>query len=204
MISDAELGSLRITAALVHALPDVRARVRHDGRTLVEVCRPDGLLPVEQSAVSLTPCEFRCAVAKAHRLQQAGRPLEFAGLLVGGELSIDMAAPPGGAARPGGLYRVPRHDHHVWSFGTTLDADVAHPLGLDLVDAASPLAEVAALGLRRDVATDVTLAYAQLRAPVGSPAEDDLIELLESLLARWATHQLVTSLGEAARDNRSM
>lgn len=204
MISDEGLVALRIAATLTHGLPRVRCRVRGGGQTLVEVrALDDGDEPVAAPARLMTPCAFRCAVARAHRLHQAGDAMEMAGLASSGDPSVEIGTPPGGVARPGGIYRVPVGDQHCWAFAITLDPEDAFPLGQQLVDA-RPLPDVVAMGLRRDRATDITLAFARTRAQPGSPSEARLVDLFESLLARWTIHELLAADIEPGHDDRAV
>lgn len=201
MISSEGLAALRVGATLTHALPGLRGRIRGGGGTLVEVRAPrddDGDLPRVMS-----PCAFRCAVARAHRLNQAGQAMEMTGL-THGDPAIEIGTPPGGAARPGGIYRVPVGDQYHWGFAVLLDAEVAFALGRDLVEAAQPLIDVLAIGLRRDRATDVTFTFARTRATPGSPAEEHLVDLFESLLARWTIQELLSAEPGSTHDRRAL
>jgi hypothetical protein len=198
MISTRSLAALRVAATLTHCLPHVRARIGVDGRALVEVRAPDEREPAWPAPGAphvLSPCSFRCAVAQAHRRTEAGEALSFLHLPAGVEPRIDIATPGNGAARPGGLYRVRLADRWLWAFATTLAADVAYESGQPLVDDATATKQVLALGIRPDPATAVSLAYAETTADPGSDAEAAVIDLLESLLARWTMHDLLTAAG---------
>jgi hypothetical protein len=192
VISVTALAALRLTATLTHGVPGLRARI-HDGSTpVVEVReRAEGESREPVGVRVLTPRELRCAVGRAHQYQRDGRAVAMQGVAPGVDPQIDVGVPPGGEARPGGLYRVPVGAEHCWAFAMTLDATVAHVVGADLFEDAWPLVDVHALGLRRDPVTDVTLAFARTTAAPGSVTEGRLVDLLEALLARWSVHELI-------------
>lgn len=195
MITEEGLAALRVAATLTHGLPELRARILGGGRTLVEV-REGGCEDEDDDALPprvMTPCAFCCAVARAHRLNQLGRVMDLVGLTSDVDPTIELGAPPGGVVFPGGICRVPVGDQHQWGFAVTLDARVAFDLGQDLVESIRPRGDVVAMGLRRDHATDVTLFFARTHAAPGSVAEARLVDLFESLLARWTVHELITS-----------
>lgn len=191
-ISPAAFGALRMAATLTHLLPGLRARVRLGAIPLVDV-----LVPGPDDAVGhlaprvVSPCGFRSAVGQAHQRHLAGERLSFLNLPAGVDPAIDLATPPGGAARPGGLYRVRAADRWLWAFATTLDATVAYDLGRPLVDETPTVGDLRALGIRPDPATGVSIAYAETTATAGSSAEAAVVDLLESLLARWTAHELM-------------
>lgn len=191
-ISPAALGALRVAATLTHLLPGLRARVRLGHVTLVDVLVPEPGETIDHlPARVLSPCAFRSAVAQAHHRHVAGERLSFLHLPAGVDPAVDLATPAGGTSRPGGLYRVRAADRWLWAFATTLDPAVAYDLGRPLVDATPLDGELRALGIRPDPATGVSLAYAETTAGRGSASEDAVVDLLESLLARWTAHELM-------------
>lgn len=205
MISSRGLAALRVAATLCHSLPHVRARIRAGDTTLLHVLNLDpGDAPPLEARV-LSPCEFRCAVLQAHHRHQGGERLAFMHLPAGTEPAIDIAIPAAGIARPGGIYKVPLDGRWLWAFATTIDPDTAYDLGAELISSAN-LTAVRALGIRPDPALGVSLAYAETTATIGPTGETEIVDLLESLLARWATHELLTeiapesSTGSAAGD----
>jgi hypothetical protein len=205
MISPQALGALRVAATLTHGLPGLRARVRLGDEVLFDVLATDrDGHPVDLDGRVVSPCAFRRAVAHAHRCHGAGAVHPLLHLPAGADPIIDLTAPPTGAVRPGGLYRVPLPDRWLWALAVTLDAPTAHLAGADLVDAAMPIAGVQTLGIRPDPATEVSVAFAETTARPGSDEEADLVELLESLLARWTVHELVEGpdVSSGARDPR--
>ncbi len=194
-IDDRGLAALRVAATLVHAVPRLRARIRHGAQVLVDV-RPSPLVGADQTdePLRLTPCAFRGAVAQAWRQHEAGHRLSFLGLPAGVVPAIDVGTPPGGTARPGGLYRVPLEDRWLWAFATTLDAPAAFNAGRTVVERCPAGPDVRALGLRPDRGTGVTIVYAETVADPASAVEGALVEVLESLLARYATVELLGSI----------
>jgi hypothetical protein len=157
---------MRLTAAVAHALPGVRLRLRDGARTLLEVVRTDA--PADGV---VTPCAFRAAVARAHRLLEAGERLRFLGLAEGEAPAIDVAVGPGGAIHPGGLYVVPRADGHLHAFATTLEP------------AACRTVVGAEASIHHDAATDVTIVHRAAPTTEVPPA------LLDALL-RCADEEL--------------
>ncbi len=184
--------NLRVAATLTHLLPGMRARVRLGPVSLVDVLVPAPGEAVDQMAPRvLSPCAFRAAVAQAHQRQLAGERLSFLNLPAGVDPTVDLTTLAGGASRPGGLFRVRAADRWLWAFATTLDATVAYDLGRSLVDETPVVGDLRALGIRPDPATGVSIAYAETTAAAGSATEDAVVDLLESLLARWSAHELI-------------
>jgi hypothetical protein len=202
MISPHALGALRVAATLTHSLPGLRARVRLDEGALLDVVAPDGAVdgrPVwVGGARMISPCAFRRAVGHAHRNPDGGGSRALLDQPPEWVPAIDISVPRSGAARPGGLYRVPIERRSLWGFAVTLDPTTAHRVGADLVDAVMPLDGVLSLGIRPDEATGVSIAFAEITAPPGSIHEAVVVDLLESLLARWAVHELVASIDEVS------
>jgi hypothetical protein len=205
MISPQALGALRVAATLTHGLPGLRARVRLGDEVLLDVVAADREEhPVFFGGRVISPCAFRRAVAHAHRDQAAGAVHPLLHLPAGADPAVELAVPPTGVSRPGGLYRVPLADRWLWALGVTLDAPTAHLVGADLVEAAMPIHGVQTLGIRPDPVTGVSVAFAETTATPGSAAEADVVDLLESLLARWTVHELVagSDVSSGAHDPR--
>ena len=202
MISEQGLAALRVAATLTHSLPGLRARIRSGVDVVLDVrhdAEPSFDAEAGARCRTIAPCAFRCAVTRAYQRHLAGEQLRFLHLPAGVDPAIDIGTPSGGRARPGGLYRVPVDARWVWAFASTLPADDAHDLGQDLVDAAQPLPFVSSLGVRPDRGTGVALAFAEVTASPGSAAEDRVVDLLESLMARWTAHELVNAATGASR-----
>jgi len=175
-MTGALLVPMRLTATIAHALPGVRLRLRHDDRTLLEVLRTD-----QPADGVVTPCAFRSAVARAHRLLEAGERLRFLGLGEGEAPAIDVAVGPGGAIHPGGLYAVPSHDHHLHAFATTLGTAACRRVVGDEVS------------LHHDAATDVTIVHrAAATAAVCPILREALLRCADEELARELAVHAVT------------
>lgn len=187
------MADLRITAALVHALPGMRARVRVGDLVVLEVGALGAALT---SPATLSPCELRNAVVTASDQGALAPPLD---VVARADAAIDLCPPSAGAVHPGGLIRVPISDRWLWAIATTLDAELAYALGASVVAEVDGIAGLAALGLRPDRGLGVCLAYAETRAGPGTSDEGDLVELLQALVGRWTTEELVASVVEGAR-----
>ena len=81
-----------------------------------------------------------------------------------------------------------------WAFATTLDAKIAFELGRSTVDDALVMTGVTTMGLRPDPETGVSVLFAETNAAPDTPEEAELIELLQSLMATWTAHELMTWL----------
>ena len=87
----------------------------------------------------------------------------------------------------------------LYAFATTLDAETCHEAGRPLVDASGPLPELDALGMRGDAETGVTVLYAET-ASTSTPVDELRIrDLLEELLARFTTEELLRDLAAGVR-----
>lgn len=201
MISERGLAALRVAAMLCHSMPGIGVRIRDGETTLLHVIADRHGRSVVTDAPVFTPCAFRCAVAKAHRRQQRGERLAFMGLP--GDPAVDIGTPEAGLARPGGIYRVPIADRWLWAFASTLDAAIAYRTGADLV-ASVALPAVHVFGIRPDPALDVHLVYAETTARPESPDEDALIDVLESLLARWTSYELIRACDSGSSEGRRL
>jgi hypothetical protein len=179
---------LRRTATLVHAVPGLRARLRHDDHALLEVVRPahPGSAPTGRW---ITPCGFRAAVARALQASRAGRTLAVLGLDAGVDPAVDIGA-PSGHLLPGGVAIVPTQDGVELAFATTVAPDVVARLdhrGLDIRCHADPATE----------ACLVVHTGQRERGSRGTPGAREArtadLELrqVQALLAQCAVHELV-------------
>ena len=110
-LGPAALATLREAAALVHAAPALRVRLRDGDRLLATVAAPSPLdLAPERW---LSPCAFRVAVADAWALASSGRPVGLSGCL-GSEPAVDVGVPAGGATHPLGVHRWQEADGSSW------------------------------------------------------------------------------------------
>lgn len=188
------VGALRTAATLTHGLPTLRARVRLGDRVLLEIVPPDdegNVVGASGDSPVMTPCAFRCAVGEAYRRHLGGEHLLFLGLPPASDPAIDIATLRSGAARPGGLYRVPLGDRSVWAFATTFPPVPGHELALDLIEQATAHQRVAYVGIHPDPVTEISLAWVETTAMPGSDDELQVIELVEALMARWTAHELL-------------
>jgi hypothetical protein len=170
------LAELRVAATLAHRLP-VRVRVRHVDHVVLEVARP----PFASGATTrwLPPCAFRAAVGTAWRRHREGERQRFADLPLDTDPAIDVGVPPGGLTRAGGLYQLPWDGGTLHAFASDVD-----PL---LCKRAAAAVEV---GYHTDPATDVSLFHVLAEAGEDAVA----VELMEGLLARLATEELLAGL----------
>ncbi len=229
MISSQGLAGLRIAATLVHGVPGLQMTVRGSGGDVAaSVGWPNGSghagsghagsghagtesdpdrPETGRDTLVLTPCAFRKAVAQAHALHEQGRRMAFLDLGPGCDPRVEMILPARGAMFGGGIFRVPLDGRWLFAFGTTLDAATCRSVAADLVDEALPLGMLAALGVRSDDDTDVSIVYAETavrvaphpsrpvtRPVAGTDEEARLIDLLQAMLARFATHELLHDL----------
>ncbi len=219
MISTQGLARLRIAATLVHGVPGLRMSVRGDDGNIAASVGWPGSSPLSaevghvvrvdagSKAMDLTPCTFRKAVAQAHALHEQGRRMAFLDFGPGCDPRVELQLPPRGAAFAGGIYRVPLDGRWLFAFGTTLDAPTCRSIAADLVDEALPLEMLAALGVRSDDDTDVSIVYAETAVRVaphpsrppaptvaGTDDEARVIDLLQSMLARFAAQELMGEL----------
>lgn len=197
--------ALRLAATLTHVAPFLRAEVSERGRTLLRV-----FAGVEGSSdggcdgddvETVSPCQFRRGVVDAMR-----RP-EHWGMVVPGlidphALQVSIDASRMGATRSGVMHRVDvGNGCQLWLFAVPIDAELAHASGSELVDESSgALCCVDAFGVRGDTGTGASVAYARTTAAPGSAEEGELLELLDTLLARWSVRGLLgAQASEAGR-----
>jgi hypothetical protein len=170
---------LRRTATLVHAVPGLRVRLRHDGKALLEVLRPAHPV-VAPSGRWVTPCGFRTAVARALQAYRDGRTLAVLGLDAGVDPAVDVGA-PNGRLLPGGVAIVPTVDGCEMAFATTIAPDVVAGLdhgGLDVRCHPDPLTEAC------------LIVHAGHHAPGSAAAAVELLRL-QALVAQCAVQELV-------------
>lgn len=192
-LSDRALAGLRCTAAMVTALPTLRARIRHRDRLVLEVRRPPFDDPAPGHPI-LPPCAFHRAVRAAHLLRRSGERLAFRGFPPGADPAIDWGVGPGDLSLAGSMVRVVHEDAwlHV--------AAVAVPL----VDCAAAVMDTdggpPGIGFHGDSDVEVTLIH--LRTPIGDHvASAEVIDALRTAIARTAVHELLDRLGAEAPDS---
>jgi len=216
MISDRGMTSLRVAATLAHVLPGLGARIRHGDRVILEVdsgglhgasahpASSPAAEPFTSAVRRIAPGGFRCAVAHAHRRRIEGEQLRFLDLEPGCDPVVDIRVPRGGTGRAGGIFCVPVAGRWLWGMAAEIDATTAYRLGAELVEESLPQPGVHALGIRPDVATDVSLLYAETCAGPGTSSDAWVQELFESLLARWTVADLVDRLTERVDLNQGL
>lgn len=185
-----EWAELRKLATIAHAAPHVGVRVRFDGQVVFDV----GASPGNTSGVAaatIDACQFRAAVAKAwgeRSRSDADGPLCDGG---SSPLSIEVRLPGSAKALPGGILRVPVPSRHLYVFATSAStAVVRDETGAathDLVE----IAGVWGVGIRPDPATDMRLVYCEIDAAHQRTSEPEVVDLLQTLSARFAVRQLI-------------
>ncbi|HEY9556148.1 MAG TPA: hypothetical protein VIR58_05405 [Acidimicrobiales bacterium] len=173
---------LRCTAAMVTTLPSVRARVRDEGRVVLEVSSSPH--PAEHRVVC--PCGFRRSIADAHQRRLDGEQMALRGAPSGAP-SIEWGVAPGDLSLPGSMVRVAEGEDwlHVAAVAAPIELCNAALGGDDL------LREV---GLLSAPDLDVTLLHAT--TPAGEDAvSDEAIDVVQAALARVAVHVMLEGLG---------
>ncbi len=173
MLSDRGMAALRNAAALVHAVPQVRLRLRHGDEVLLDVGWP----PFEATGPrQVAACAFHGAVARAHAQVRAGVQLRFLSLPEGVDPAVDVGVPAPDQVLPGGIVRVALGGLRVHAVA------IARPLD-ECVDALG--ADGAGLGFHHDEAVEVTVVHAQ--SELGDRAAADRArDLVEGAAARIA------------------
>jgi hypothetical protein len=174
---------MRRTAAIVHAVPGLQARLRHGDTLLLEVLRPvhPGAVP---NGRWLTPCAFRVAVGRALDAVREGRTLAVLGLDAGDDPAVDLCN-TNGALLCGGIARMAIQDGSELVFATTL-----HP---ERVAALTPDGDHD-VRCHAGALTRTSLVVHSTEARPGSATFDEVLEHTQSLLARCAVDELVDDL----------
>lgn len=193
-LSDRALAGLRCTAALLVAVPNLRARIRHRDRLVLEVRRPPFAAAEPAGPAVLPPCAFHRAVAGALRQRRAGERIAFRGFPAGEDPAIDWGLAPGDLSLAGPMVRVVHDDAwlHVAAVAVPLAACAPAVLG---DDGGPP-----GLGFHGDADVEVTLLH--LRTPVGDhEASVEVVEALRTALARTAVGELLDRLDVEVPDS---
>lgn len=199
LFSERGLAAGRIAAALVHRHPALRIELRHPDRVLAEVAWPcPGGPPLrsdDDEPHAIHPCAFRSGMTMLWNrwqdddLPQA--PPEDEPVV-----SLDVA--PGGAVLASGIARIPAGDHTVYAFGTTLDLTACQEVANDVAGPQPAPPGVAGLGLGWDRDLGVTITHVDTAPGTGTDLSDEveaeILELLEDLMARYASVQLIREL----------
>ena len=184
-ISDQVLDRLRITAAMVVAIPQLAVQVRTDDTICLEVSRapasdaPHRVLP---------PCAFHRAVARAVEMRRSGERIGMRGVPTGVEPTIDWGVAPGARLRPGGIVRI--DDPGWWLHAGPVLGDEDH------VDAA--LASAPGLAARRDEALGVTIVHGTTW-PGDKPASHAMVDAVLEIVARVGVADLERRMGGRLR-----
>ncbi len=187
MISPAAFDSLRMAATLALAVPSLGVRISSPSGHRIEV----SWFPRQSPAgvQQLPPCVFRRAIACAHHRRQAGEPVTFPGLPVGGEPTVEMLVAPGDRRLPSGIYQV--RVEQRWRI--VFPCLVAPARAAQLLSGEWP-----DFGLHADPLTGVTLVTVHRtdgQGPVAGEAADRIIDAQ----ARLLVDELLTSLAPASR-----
>jgi hypothetical protein len=194
MIAERTQVALRTAATLVHTAPLLRTVLSANGTPVAVATHPDPEREVDNGVQFFTPCEFRNLVVAA--VDEPGMWAEAVpGAYDLSDLSVDVGVSCRGAVHANCMYRVSASPNdHLWLMATTLPASEAHEMGLDIVEKSGwALEKVSAFGIRDDCATGVSTVYARTSEEPGSAGEKRLLEMLETLLARWSVGELLAA-----------
>ena len=184
MIDDQTMAAFRMAATLVHALPGLGLEVEGAGASF----RVGRDLP--ESDHQASPCGFRVAVAQAHRLRAAGRPVSMAGLCPADRPTLTLSVGEDTEIRPGGVCVAPEQDGWRVAMATVLPREVCRE-ELRLGDGSPE--DAVTLGLHHDEETEVTIVHAH--APHDDPRALALaVRAVESALARCAALELIAAV----------
>jgi hypothetical protein len=196
VITERGLADLRLAAALTHLHPSLVLQVLDGRRPVVRVAGPVPLGPPDGirrpgAALQLTPCAFRGAVASAHAALRSGSRLQMLDLPA--DPVVELGAGAGGRVLPGGIARV--HDGVIesWVLATFLPPERCRHLAHDILQERPAPEGVLELALCRDSDLDVTVVSAELD-PDGPVDDGAIVDLLEELLARFVTEELLEQL----------
>src|SRR5262245_12932887 len=176
-LTPASLTALRRAATVVHALPDLRLRLRHETDTIVEVGRWSG--------ATVDPCAFRRWVATIE-------PDDH-----GADLAVDVGVPSGSAVHLDGSYRIAVDEVDVHAFPSTLPPRacraVAEHDGVGWLR--HPSATAGLLHLHHDVLTGITL----VQTSTGRDEQVANHPVLDRLVPMLAAEETVRMLAATVR-----
>ena len=196
MISERNFADVRIAAALNHTFPGLSTRLCDGDRLVAEVLWPPARPSGGPDVAVVHPCAFRQHVAHAWARHLGGEEMRF--LDLAGDPVVDVRAVAGGGSWPSGMVRVPLAGQYVYAFGTTLDPDACAALGCDIIEAFDQPDHVLGVGIQGDADTQITIIYAETTDRADPAAQGAVIDVLEQLIARYATSQLLDGLPSAA------
>jgi len=193
MITDRALAALRIAATVNHLYPMLVTELRAGDRTVLRVGAPGpGAGPTGEGGLQLTPCGFRAATARGWTQHRAGHRLRL--LELDADPALEVESGPGDEVWPSGIARVRTGDLVVYVFGTFLVPDRCRRLARDLLDGMPAPEGLLDLVLQRDTDTDVTVVSAEVDPERADLIETAVLDLLESMLARYAAAELLDDL----------
>lgn len=193
MITPRGLADLRLAAALTHLHPSLVVQVLDGRRPVVRVAGPAPIEPADGirrpgAALQLDPCAFRGAVASAHAALRSGSRLQMLDLPA--DPVVELGAGRGGRVLPGGIARARDGMIDSWVLATFLPPERCRDLAHDILHERPAPEGVLELALCRDSDLDVTVVSAELD-PDGPVDDAAVIDLLEELLARFVTEELL-------------
>jgi hypothetical protein len=193
VITERGLADLRLAAALTHLHPSLVLQVLDGHRPVVRVAGPVPIEPADGirrpgAALQLTPCAFRGAVASAFAALRSGSRLQMLDLPA--DPVVELGAGTRGRVLPGGIARVHDGLTDSWVMATFLPPERCRHLAHDILRQRPAPEGVLELALCRDSDLDVTVVSAELD-PAGPVDEPAVVDLLEELLARFVTEELL-------------
>lgn len=202
MISERHFADVRIAAALNHAFPGLATRLSDGDRVVAEVLWPTEHPTGGAEIAVLHPCAFRKHVASAWNRIQSGQEMRC--LDVEGDPVVEIRAVTEGQSWPSGMVLSFLPGKHVYAFGTTLDPDACAAMGNDIIEAFAHPDGVIGVGIQGDADTQTSIIFGEMVDDAGQDAHDGVVDVLEQLIARFATTQLLDGLPSAAghRDGR--
>ncbi|MCZ7525609.1 MAG: hypothetical protein M5U14_04000 [Acidimicrobiia bacterium] len=136
----------------------------------------------------VSPCEFRRAVACAHRRDRAGRTMALRGLAPDGVLHLELGLPLPGRVLPGPIVRRPGTRGTLDVFTTPLPPAAAraamHDEAREVLSASG-----GEVGYHLDAALDVTLVHVAVPHREGA----DVLRLLEACAVAELDRELVAA-----------
>lgn len=172
---------LRSAATLAHALPNVGVRVSFGGEVVFDV------------PCDVGPCRFRAAVARA--AAERSEPPWMATRPTRGDdaLTVELELPSSSVTLPGGICRVLVGSRQLYAFTTSATVDVIRAGTAALTEEVGEVPGLWGVGIRCDPVTDVRLVYCELDIEHQRTTEPVVVDLLQSLAARYAVEQLLAS-----------
>ena len=176
------LRAMRANAALVHTLPNLSLRLRQDSRTLLHVVSAR----VERDGVmTVTPCQFRMAVANMFNADRKGRSVAFVGMEVGADPAIDLGANNHARVFAGGMVSTLCGQDVLVGFATTAGTEVCEEVFAAAED------EGRFTGLEREFRLHHDMLVGATVVSIESPihAVTSTVQLLGALLASCAASE---------------